>query len=148
MTVLSAWESQADLEASESSADKARGDAIRLLGGQATVHRYEQAIGEVAEIPAGAKLHIRHFKIDPSRTDDNLAFFRRNVLPEIKAAPGFLALRQLIDRSTGEGRVGTVWADYEALEASLARSEQRRADATSRGVEFGEERVLEVLFTT
>lgn len=71
----------------------------------------------------------------------------RTVVPEMKARPGFLAVRQLIDRSTGEGRAGSVWADEDSLSASLAQSEQRRALAKDRGVEFGEDRVLEVLFT-
>jgi hypothetical protein len=41
-----------------------------------------------------------------------------------------------------------VWADDASLSASLAQSEQRRARAGDRGVEFGEDRVLEVLYNT
>lgn len=63
----------------------------------------------------------------------------------MKARPGFLAVRHLIDRRTGEGRVGSVWAYQDTLTASLAQSEQRRATATDRGIEFGKDRVLEVL---
>lgn len=84
--------------------------------------------------------------MDPSRIDDNLDFFRQKVIPEMKAAPGFLGFRHLIDRSSGEGRVGTLWADDETLQAALARSEERRAMAGERGVEFGEDKQLEVLF--
>lgn len=147
VTVLSLWDSQADLEASESAADKARDDAARLMGGEVSVECYEQAVWEVAGTrPApGAKLHIRHIKIDPERIDSNLEFFRQTVLPDMKARPGFLALRQLIDRGTGEGRVGSVWADQDSLAASLAQSEQRRAKANDRGIEFGQDRVLDVL---
>jgi len=43
--------------------------------------------------------------------------------------------------------VGSIWADQDSLAASLAQSEQRRAAAQDRGVEFGEDRVLEVLFS-
>lgn len=93
----------------------------------------------------GAKLHIRHIKIDPERIDGNLEFFRQTVVPDMKARPGFLAVRHLIDRGTGEGRVGPVWADQDSLAASLAQSEQRRAMAKDRGIEFGQDRVLEVL---
>ena len=149
VTVLSVWDSEADLEASESAADKARGDAVRIMGGEVSVERYEQTawtVGDTRPGP-GAKLHIRHFKIDPARIEENLEFFRRTVVPEMKARPGFLAVRQLIDRSTGQGRAGSVWADEDSLSASLARSEQRRALAKDRGVELGEDRVLEVLFT-
>jgi heme-degrading monooxygenase HmoA len=148
VTVLSLWDSQADLEASESAANKARDDAARLMGGgEVSVERYEQTVWEVGDTRPGpgAKLHIRHIKIDPERIDDNLEFFRQTVVPDMKARPGFLAVRQLIDRSTGEGRVGSVWADQDSLAASLAQSEQRRAKAKDRGVEFGQDRVLEVL---
>ena len=147
VTVLSLWDSQADLEASESAADKARDGAARLMGGEVSVGRYEQTVWEVADTRPGpgAKLHIRHIKIDPERIDGNLEFFRQTVVPDMKARPGFLAVRHLIDRGTGEGRVGSVWADQDSLAASLAQSEQRRAKANDRGIEFGRDRVLEVL---
>ena len=149
VTVLSVWDSEADLEASESAADKARGDAVRIMGGEVSVERYEQTVWTVGDTRPGpgAKLHVRHVKIDPARIEENLEFFRRTVVPEMKARPGFLAVRQLIDRSTGEARVGSVWADEHSLSASLAQSEQRRTLAKDRGVEFGEDRMLEVLFT-
>jgi quinol monooxygenase YgiN len=149
VTVLSVWDSEADLEASESAADKARGDAVRIMGGEVSVERYEQTVWTVGDTRPGpgAKLHIRHVKIDPARIEENLEFFRRTVVPEMKARPGFLAVRHLIDRSTGQARVGSVWADEDSLSASLAQSGQRRALAKDRGVEFGEDRVLEVLFT-
>jgi heme-degrading monooxygenase HmoA len=149
VTVLSVWDSEADLEASESAADKARENATRIMGGVFTVERYEQTVWTVGDTPpaAGAVLHIRHLKVDPARIDENLDFFKQAVLPDMKARPGFLALRQLIDRRTGEGRVGSVWSDEDSLRASLAQSEQRRSMAKDRGIEFGEDRVLEVLFT-
>lgn len=145
--VLSMWETEADLQASESAADKARGNAVRAMGGEASVERFEQTTWDTGATPPGpgAKLHIRHIKMDPARVDDNLVYFRENVAPEIKSAPGFLGLRQLINRSTGEGRVGTVWVDQESLDNALAASAQRRAAANDRGVEFGEDELLEVL---
>jgi heme-degrading monooxygenase HmoA len=147
VTVLSLWDSQADLEASESAANKARDDVARIIGGEVSVERYEQTVWEVGATrpEPGAKLHIRHIKVDPKRIDDNLELFRQTVVPDMKARPGFLAVRHLIDRSTGEGRVGSLWADQDSLTASLAQSEQRRAMAKDRGIEFGEDRVLAVL---
>jgi hypothetical protein len=59
-----------------------------------------------------------------------------------------VAVRHLIHRNTGEGRVGSLWTDEASLNASLAKSAQRRAAAKDRGVQFGEDRVLEVLYTT
>lgn len=147
VTVLSLWETEADLDASESAADKARGDALRVLGGEVSVERYEQGVMELGDTPPGlgTKLHIRHIRMDPGRIDDNTDFFRETVVPEMKSSPGFRGVRHLIDRKTGEGRVGTLWADDESLAAALAASEQRRGRAADRGVEFGDEQVLEVL---
>jgi heme-degrading monooxygenase HmoA len=149
VTVLSLWDSQTDLEASESAASKARDDLARLMGGNVSVERYEQTVCEASDTRPGpgAKLHIRHIKMDPERIDDNLEIFRQTVVPDMKARRGFLAVRRLIDRSSGEGRVGSVWEDQDSLAASLAQSEQRRAKAKELGIEFGEELVLEVLFT-
>ena len=150
VTVLSMWDTAADLEASESSADKVRSDAMKVMGGQARVERYEQTVWETGAAPPapGAKLHIRHISMDPELVDDNLIYFRQTVLPRMKATPGFIGVRQLIDRTTGEGRVGTLWADGDAMEASQQQFEQRRAEAVERGVRFGEEEVLEVLFAS
>jgi hypothetical protein len=148
--VLSLWDNQADLEASQTAAESARASVVGLMGGQVRVECYEETVCEASDRRPGpqAKLHLRHFKMDPSCIDDNLDFFRRGVLPELKTRPGFLALRQLIDRSTGEGRVGSVWIDEASLTASLAQSEQRRSRAGDRGIIFGESQVLQILYPT
>ena len=150
VTVLSVWDSQADLQASESAADKARGDAVRVMGGEVSVERYEQTVCEAGDTrpEPGAKLHIRNIKLDPDRIDDILDVFRQTVVPDMKTRPGFLAVRQLIDRNTGAGRVGSLWIDEGSLAASLAQSEQSRTKAMARGVEFGKGHVLQVLYTT
>lgn len=150
VNVLAMWETAADLDASESTAEKARADAVKLFGGQASVERFEQLAWEVGPVRPGpgAKLHIRRIRMDPSRIDDNLDYFRRDVVPQMKSTPGFLSVRLMMDRSTGEGAVGNLWADHESLTGSLARAEQRRAAAESRGIAFGEQRFGEMLFTT
>jgi heme-degrading monooxygenase HmoA len=147
VTVLSQWETKADMDASESATEKARGDAVKVIGGTFTVERYEQLVWEVnAPGPKpGAKLHIREIKMDPAKIDENLEFFKQVILPEFKNAAGFLAVRNLMNRGTGEGRVGTIWADQASLEAQLAQTEQRRSRAAERGVTFGQDRTGEVL---
>ena len=149
-TMLSLWDNQADLQASERLADSARASAVRLMGGQVRVERYEESVCESSDTRPGpeAKLHLRHIKVDRNRIDDNLDFFRQNVIPDMKTRPGFLAVRQLIDRNTGAGRVGSLWIDEGSLAASLAQSEQSRSKAMARGVEFGKGHVLQVLYTT
>ena len=149
VTILSLWETEADRDASESAIDKIRSDSATAFGGKTeSVERYEQTAAEVgANTPGpGSKLQIRRIKMDPSRVDENVAFFTANVVPELMSAPGFQSLRQMINRATGEGVVGTVWADEESLNAAAAKADERRATAESRGVEFGEVTRREVLF--
>jgi len=147
-TVLTLWETEADREASESLSEKARNEALGVMGGgELHVERFEQVLWEVGEAsPApGAKVHVREVKMDPEKVNENLEFFKSDILPDIKATPGFLGVRYLIDRATGDGRVGTVWADEPSVRRALERAEQRRASSGGR-VEFGEDRVMEVLF--
>ncbi len=148
ITVLTDWETEADRDSSEGLSEKARNQTLEILGGELNVERFEQVVLEVGSTPPapGSKLHIRPVKIDPAKLDENLEFFKETVLPDIKATPGFQAARQLINRQSGEGRVGTVWADEASLENALRKAEERRPLGAARGVEFGQDQVLEVLF--
>lgn len=147
VNVLTQWETEADLDASESVADKARSDTLSVIGGQTSVARYEQLLWEVVTPPSpGAKLQIRDIKMDPQQIDDNLSFFKESVLPAMESTAGFLAVRNLMDRATGEGKVGSIWADDASVQAWLAQTDERRARAAERGVEFRNDQVLEVLF--
>src|SRR5690348_6485681 len=67
--VLSLWDSEADLRASESTASKARDELAQIIGGDPSVERFEQTISEVGDSRPGpgAWLHIRHVQIDPAR---------------------------------------------------------------------------------
>jgi hypothetical protein len=146
--VLSVWETEADRDSSEGFSEKARQQALEILGGELTVDRFEQVLLETGSTPPapGAKVHIRSVTMDPAKVDENLQFFRETVLPDIKATPGLVSVRQMINRQSGEGRVGTVWADEPSLQTAIQKAEQRRPLAASRGVEFGDDVVLEVLF--
>jgi hypothetical protein len=148
MNVLAQWETQADMDASESAVDKARQEAVNVIGGKFTVERYEQLVSETQPPgpSAGSKLHIREIKMDPAKIDENVEFFKQVIVPEFKTSEGFLAVRNLMNRTTGEGRVGTIWADEASLKVQLAQTEQRRARAVERGVQFGRDRLAEVLF--
>jgi heme-degrading monooxygenase HmoA len=149
-TVMTVWETAADRDASEGLAEKLRSEGMETLGGEMHVERFEQVVFERGEIPPGpaAKLHIREVKMDPATVDDNLIFFKETVVPDMKAMPGFIGVRSLIDRKTGEGRVGSVWADEESLKRQLEKSAQRRAMAGERGIEFGDDYVSDILFTS
>jgi hypothetical protein len=57
-----------------------------------------------------------------------------------------LSVGHLISRTTGAGAVSSVWEHQGSLAAYLTQSTQRDAIAHDRGIELGEDRVLQVLF--
>jgi heme-degrading monooxygenase HmoA len=147
--VLSRWETEADLDASDSALAKSRQDGNRVIGGTLTVELFEEALWEVAQPPvAGSSvLRLRRTDMDPARVDENLEFFRSVALPELRSAPGFQAVRNMVNRRDGTGMVGTVWADAAAMEAGDAAGTARRQRAAAeRGVRFGEESTREIVF--
>jgi heme-degrading monooxygenase HmoA len=144
--VMSLWETEADREASESAMAKTREEALSIAGGHMTIEHFEEVLAEISGPPAvGASLLIRRVSMDPAKVDDNLEFFKREVLPEIKGSAGLLAIRQMVNRETGDAVVGTVWADDAAARAAAADAEKRQAAAAGR-VTFGEQSQREIVF--
>jgi len=109
---------------------------------------FEQVVWEIAATPPqpGCPLRLVAYTVDTDRIEANVAWFKGEVLPGILADPGVRAVRHLVNRETGEGRVGTVYADRSAMEAADAVRTQRLAAARDRGIKFGEELVLELLY--
>jgi len=147
--IVTRWDTEADRDASDSALAKTREDGHRLIGGTLAVELFEEPVWEVAQPPvAGTSvLRLRRTSMDPAKIDANLEFFRTVAVPELRATPGFQAVRNMIDRQDGSGMVGTVWADRSAMEAGEAAGAARRQRATAdRGVTFGEESTREIAF--
>jgi heme-degrading monooxygenase HmoA len=145
--VLSVWETEADRDASESAVSKARDEASGIIGGSQRFEKLKQVHGEVVQPPVlGSALMVTPYSADPSRIDEVLDFFKSDIAPQIKAAPGFRALRNMVDRSTGKGYVGTVWDDQAALERQQDAARSRRDAVGELGVTFGEIEQLEFVF--
>ena len=145
--VLSLWESEADRDASESTMVTAREEGRRVIGGEMTVEHFEELLVEIDNPPApGCSLLLRRVSMDPAKIDENVGYFRQEVLPQIKANPGFCAVRTMINRQTGEGIVGTVWADKASTDAAAEVAGARRQQAVQRVVTFGEQNKREIVF--
>ena len=129
-----------DREASDSILAPSRQEAAEVIGGEMKIEKYELLVSEVGEEPPrpGSALMVTRISMDPGMVDENLEFFRSDVVPRIKASEGFRALRNMMDRATGEGIVGTAWSDQEALNRAAADAQARRDEATARGVRIGE----------
>ena len=145
--ILSLWETESDREASESALAKARQEGLDITGGQLTVETFEQLLSEVADPPGPVSaLMVTRISMDPAKIDENLAFFKSDILPRIKANAGFQAVRNMIDRKTGHGLVGTVWANQDAMNTAAAEAQSRRQEGIARGVSFGDVSYREILF--
>lgn len=136
--VLSLWDTAADREASFGALAKARQRGVEITGAEMTIESFEELVTDINEVPAvGSALMVTRISMEPAKIGANLEFFKSEVLPRIKANDGFQALRNMINRETGEGIVGSVWRDQEAMKAAAAGALARREDATARGVAFG-----------
>jgi heme-degrading monooxygenase HmoA len=145
--ILSLWETEADRAASDSALGKARDEAVKIVGGGLTIEQFEQLVAEVVKpITPGCALFVNRISMEPSKIEENLAFFKSDVLPVITSQPGFCGLRNMIDRATGKGAVGSVWETHDALDAFASTQPERRKIAESRGVRFDEQERRDVLF--
>jgi len=145
--VLSLWETEADRDASDSALAKTRQEGLDIVGGELAVETFEQLVSEVSTPPGpGSALTVIRVSMDPAKIDENISFFKANVLPRIKALPGFQGLRNMINRKTGQGMVGTVWESPEARQAAEKQGESLRQEGTARGVTFGEMSFREIVF--
>jgi hypothetical protein len=146
--VLSVWETAADRDASDGVLAKTREEGRAVIGGELSVETFEQVFMDVAQPPGiGSGLCIRRSTIALAKIDENLDSFKRDIIPLLKEQPGYRAMRQLINRQTGEGMVGTVWADHAAAAASYAASAVvDTMDFSDRGVTVGEQSLREVVF--
>jgi len=147
--ILGLWDTLEDLDASESVVSKLRQEAMKAFGGEISVAIMEQVVAEVVapQDLVGHPLRIVQVKMDPANVDEQVAFFRSNILPELKATAGFLAVRNLIDRSTGQGAVGSIWEDETSMQASEATAEERRQRALERGVQLSDPSYRTVLLS-
>lgn len=126
--VLTLWETAADRDASDSALLKLREEATEIIGGQLTVELFEEVLVEIVGGPpaVGSSLLVTRVSSDPAKIDQNLEYFKREVLPQIKAGPGLLTVRQMVNRQTGEALVGTTWADHPSMRAAADAAVERQ----------------------
>jgi heme-degrading monooxygenase HmoA len=146
--ILSLWETEEDRDASNDALAELRQQGLGVVGGEMTVENFEQLVEEVASPPTvGSALMVTRISMDPSKVEENLGFFKSEILPRITATPGFLALRNMMDRKTGRGIVGSAWADQDAMKKAAAEAEARRPEGRARGVNFDEVSYREIVFS-
>lgn len=145
--VLTLWDTEADRDASEGTSAKMRDQGLEVIGGKMVVETFEETAVEIKSPPvAGSPLTVTRISMDPAKVDGNTAYFKSDVLPRIVASPGFCAVRHMINRKSGKGLVGTVWASEAARASSADDAKSRRGEATARGVTFDDITFREIVF--
>ena len=147
--LLSLWETAADREASDSALAKAREDARNDLATGMTVELLDQLAGKISKQPqVGDALALTRINIEPSRIAENVERFNQEILPQVSQMAGFRSARILINPSTGEGAVSSVWDNEQNRTAALEAAQAIRADAATRGVTFGDRILGEIVFSS
>lgn len=143
---LTMWETEADRDASDSALANLRDDARAQFATDMKVETFEERVVESNRAPeVGSALLVTRISMDPARLDENLEHFKGEVLPQIRATPGFRTLRSMVDPRTGQGLVGSIWDDEQSMRAAADAAIARRPEATARGVNFGETSFREIL---
>lgn len=147
VATLTLWENEADRDASDSALAKIRADISGQFATDMKVDSLEDRVVEMARPPeAGTRLMVTRITMDPAKVDEILEAFKQEVLPQIKATPGFRSLRSMMNPQTGQGMVGTIWDDEQSMQAASEAAMARRPEGEARGVTFGETSYREILF--
>ena len=144
---MTVWETEADRDASDSALAKLREEITERFATDIKIDTFEERVVEVSKPPTvGSRLMVTRVSMDPAKVDEIIEAFRQEVVPQIKAAPGFRTLRNMINPQTGEGIAGTVWDDEKSMQAAAEMAMARRPEGEARGVKFGETSYREIIF--
>ena len=135
--IITMWETAEDREASNDALAQSRIDVANAVGGSFTVENYEQVVMEANAMPAvGSALSVARLSMSPDQMDANIDYFRSTPMPEMLATSGVQAVRNLVNRETGQAIVGVVFSDADAMAAAAGAAASRREAAAARGITF------------
>jgi len=139
LEVMGYWDTDADLEASQVAVSAIRQEARRGVGGQVSTETMEEVFSESVgpESVVGRSAVFVQIDFDPAKIDAVLGFLQSEVVPELTASTGFVAMHGLIDRRAGRGCMVSIWADDQALHAACEITDDRRRRGPIHGVSFG-----------
>lgn len=136
--VTSTWTTVEDLMASRDAANGIRLQATDSLNGAILATREwvtPVSVVSSTQPPApGLPVNVNRHRYDPTRIQEVVSFFAWVAEPTYSSSPGFRSVRMLVDRTTGEVQVESVWDDIDALEGGLARTEHLRDRASEKGM--------------
>ena len=118
---------------SEAELTRARQNAVAAAGGDLVAENHVLALEERASIPApGATVRLVRAQIAPSHSATGLTYLRDEVLPPLRATPGFHHAQILAEQKCGHALLVTTWQDENHAARADAILDRLRSDALHR----------------
>jgi heme-degrading monooxygenase HmoA/predicted ester cyclase len=131
--IVSYWDTQDVMTASEQAVQVSRKEVTEMLGGTVTVEHYEVPVFVRRSRPqAGAGVRLTRFDAAIGSIDANIEEFRNTAVPALTAMPGLCSAHMMADRATGRCIVATAWENMDAMAASRSATARLRADVADR----------------
>ncbi len=129
--VTSAWETEDAMRASEELVLPIRNRGAEMFGGTGMVDHWEiAALHRDHHTGDGSCVRATWVKVDPSRVDSGIDYFKASALPDIEALDGFCSASLLVNRSTGRAVTSVTFDSLDALERSRDQSDAIKAAKT------------------
>jgi quinol monooxygenase YgiN len=124
-TIVSRWDSEQSLEASEKDVASIRSETVDAVEAQLDRLWIAEILREVMVSPSkvGSRVRVVRLRANAGSADQMVAFYDEEALPRLQSQAGFLSSRLIRDVADAT-RLAAVshWADAAALEASDAGS--------------------------
>lgn len=117
--VISGWESQEAMHASDPTIAPLRAEAAQMLGGTPDVQEWEvAALRHTGEPQLGTWVSVACLETDPKNVDRVVDTFRDAVLPTTAELPGCRGAMLLVDRDEGRLASAVAFDDYPTLHSA------------------------------
>jgi heme-degrading monooxygenase HmoA len=126
------WRDEAASRASFEALTSLRAEASSRFGAETPETKVYEAVIQHRPQPteAGNWVRLTTLSGDPVKVDEGVRHFESQVIPEVSKLHGFRAAILLVDRTTGEAMVATVWNGKSDLDGSSSQAGPIRTAAS------------------
>ncbi len=126
------WRDEDASRASFDALTSLRAEASSRFGAESPETKAYEAVIQHRPQPteAGNWVRLTTLSGHPAKVDDGVRHFESQVIPEVSKLHGFRAAILLVDRTTGEGMVATVWDSKSDLDGSASQAGPIRTAAS------------------
>lgn len=129
------WATDADMVAGEAVEQPLRCRAAEIMGGTATVDRFQGALVDALRpVHAGNVMRLLRIQATPADIYDHVAWSRSEVIPVLHRTPGYLAYFCGVDPDSGRAVAMTTYHDRTDADIALMTTSTLRSAAAERGM--------------